>query len=310
MARFRDLPPELVAAILAVLPVDSLMQSKCVQNPWCSLISHPSFVTKQLHNQIRSKNTGVLFKGLIVTGTGKVKDFLSFLSFDKKAGTSAGQDHVSAVWKTVDFPFFRELMFCSFLGHCHGIIFLAFCNGELLLANLATREIKALPETLILPSVGSRGLKKFPACVGFGYDLKSNDYEVVIIHRVIDNSVFHRVKVYTLSTKSWREVNTMNILGTDNFDFVGFGGLYINGASYWLAYGDFFKEHTKFILSFDMSDEVFQKLSMPCYDEGEDFRLMVFNESLAYLHNTSSVLVHSQYGYGMNLVPMQLGKSC
>lgn len=111
MARFRDLPPELVAAILAVLPVDSLMQSKCVQNPWCSLISHPSFVTKQLHNQINSKNTGVLFKGLIVTGPGKVKDFLSFFSFDKKAGTSAGQDHVSAVWKTVDFPFFRELMF-------------------------------------------------------------------------------------------------------------------------------------------------------------------------------------------------------
>lgn len=195
MARFRDLPQELVAAILAVLPVDSLMQSKCVQNPWCSLISHPSFVTKQLHNQIRSKNTGVLFKGLIVTGTGKVKDFLSFLSFDKKAGTSAGQDHVSAVWKTVDFPFFRELMFCRFLGHCHGAIFLAFCNGELLLANLATREIKALPETLILPSVGSRGPKKFPACVGFGYDLKSNDYEVVIIHLVIDNSVFHKVKV-------------------------------------------------------------------------------------------------------------------
>ena len=147
-------------------------------------------------------------------------------------------------------------------------------------------SVKPIFLVVILPSVGSRGLKKFPACVGFGYDHKSNDYEVVIIHRVIDNSVFHGVKVNTLSTKSWREVNTMNILGTDNFDYVGFGGLYINGASYWLAYGDFFKEHTKFILSFDMSDEVFQKLSMPCYDEGEDFRLMVFNESLAYLHNT------------------------
>ncbi|GAY36180.1 hypothetical protein CUMW_279430 [Citrus unshiu] len=60
MAGFSDLPEELVFKILVLLPVDSLLCSKCVQKSWYSLITNSRFVVKHLRNQIRNKNSCAL----------------------------------------------------------------------------------------------------------------------------------------------------------------------------------------------------------------------------------------------------------
>uniref|UniRef100_A0A7N2KZJ9 F-box associated beta-propeller type 1 domain-containing protein n=1 Tax=Quercus lobata TaxID=97700 RepID=A0A7N2KZJ9_QUELO len=127
--------------------------------------------------------------------------------------------------------------------------------------NPEIREFKVLPTRHVhCPSHVDHTYEGF----GFGYDHKSNDYKVVRIVSFWDDSIVGPdrsplVEVYTLSTDSWRQIDT--VLDASILSDPCKSEIYLNGAYHWLAYrskqswphGD-----TELIISFDMSDEIFQ----------------------------------------------------
>ncbi|KDO72530.1 hypothetical protein CISIN_1g016291mg [Citrus sinensis] len=293
MARFSDLPEELVVEILAYLPADSLMRFKCVQKSWYSLIAKPKFVVKQLCNQIYNKS-GLLLKCRLFNDCGNEESILSFLSFDKNTEMLHSEDHVYAVDEVIHFPFYKDRLLYPFFGHCHGIVCISLRYVKVILCNSATREFRELPVSCFHPSPGSEEVVCLPLGFGFGYDPKTNDYKVVRILYFIDNPGCEspiKVEMYTLSTDSWRKVN-INLFAAGICFLQRLESLYFNRAFHWMAWGDF-HESDSFILSFDISDETFKKIAGPSstLNARKDSReLIVLNESLAFvLHDASAV---------------------
>ncbi|KAL0014068.1 hypothetical protein SO802_001137 [Lithocarpus litseifolius] len=165
-------------------------------------------------------------------------------------------------------------------------------NGDLYriaLRNPANKEFKVLPTSHVnCPSHVDYTYEGFK----FGYDHKSSDYKVDRIVSFGDDSIVGPdrpplVEVYTLSTDSWRQINT--VLDASNLSDPCKFEIYLNGAYHWLAYrseqpwphGD-----TELIISFDMSDEVFQIIRMPELEDVSGMNLKTFsvlNDCLALI---------------------------
>lgn len=145
----------------------------------------------------------------------------------------------------------------------------------------------------------------FPLGFGFGFDPKSNDYKAVRILTCIagpEEVASVNVDTYALSTDSWREVTHVEagICHLQSFEC-----LCLSEACYWMARGNF-RANNVFIFSFDISDEVFGKISAPkCSIKAreESRKLLVFNESLAFvlhdayqIRNSLEIWVMDEFG--------------
>ncbi|XP_043693195.1 F-box protein CPR1-like [Telopea speciosissima] len=85
---------------------------------------------------------------------------------------------------------------------------------------------------------------------GFGYDPTTNDYKLIKIGK--------EVKVYSLSTNSWRNIGSIPFYFFLRHDF----GVFANSALHWVSKC----EHdttSSFILSFDLKDEKFREVPLP-----------------------------------------------
>uniref|UniRef100_A0A1S4DUI5 F-box associated beta-propeller type 1 domain-containing protein n=1 Tax=Cucumis melo TaxID=3656 RepID=A0A1S4DUI5_CUCME len=110
-----------------------------------------------------------------------------------------------------------------------------------------------------------------PFSIGFGYDAKSNDFKVVRIVSFRGYSTMvmcpHiRVEIYDLSKDKWREIEAPPFCGdancTPHFD------MYHEGTFYFWGHGESSIFEADHIVTFDMSQEVFSKISVPeSYDD-------------------------------------------
>nr|WRO64594.1 MYB transcription factor protein [Rosa persica] len=308
MAKFCKLPEDMVAQFLSRLPPKALLRFKCVRKSWCNLINSPRFVAKNLSNSMNNKFTSsnsILFKRTVLKdntikdkreiflilrneSTEKKEVMLSLLDLcnnnycDNKNLPSVVEDLI------VPLPVSRCPLHLYIAGHCDGIICLNGIDDDIVLCNPAIKEFIYLPKSyLLLPLSDDNNADDYDRiesrtnAVGFGYDSKAKSYKVV---RVVDFSggcidPSKRAEVYTLGTNSWREIET-NIQSHVYWSpcFV----IYFNGISYWIAY-IFDKE---FILSFNMSDELFHEIPLPnCFHiyTGWYTSLAVMKESVVVL---------------------------
>jgi F-box interacting protein len=187
----------------------------------------------------------------------------------------------------------NEVSKVSMFGPCNGI--LCFCGtlwknmhgpsdyDRLVLWNPATRESKLLPPFPRLPELYC--FSHF----GFGFDPKTNDYKVV---RIMNLRFRHcRVQVYHLSTNSWRVLdsspNPSYFIHSPRFPS------YLNGVYYWwVRVRDEDRKVRRFLLSFDMSNEVFQEV-LPPPSEGRnctDQDIAVINETVTLILPCNSEL--------------------
>ncbi|KAE7995725.1 hypothetical protein FH972_000495 [Carpinus fangiana] len=123
--------------------------------------------------------------------------------------------------------------------------------------------------------------------MGFGFDAKTNDFKIINFVSMYDptfesysfqdvEDVVYQKEVYSLSTDSWRKVDGPQcFIFEDQRDTM----TYTTGMSSWLAYVDYISQRDLFVLSFDMSDEVFLKTLLP--DNVIGVALYVLNESIA-----------------------------
>uniref|UniRef100_A0A2N9FFA3 F-box associated beta-propeller type 1 domain-containing protein n=1 Tax=Fagus sylvatica TaxID=28930 RepID=A0A2N9FFA3_FAGSY len=132
---------------------------------------------------------------------------------------------------------------------------------------------------------GTNLTRRRPAVtVGLAYHSQNNDFKILRIQR--SNGTLFEAEVYTLSTDSWRKV----VISVDSLSgsidrIIESPCLLFNGALHTIAYS---RDH-KFILSFDVNDEIFQPIMLP-----QNYTDIIFFESLAVFKGLLALFVYSE----------------
>ncbi|KAE7995730.1 hypothetical protein FH972_000500 [Carpinus fangiana] len=278
MMTANELPEDLVTQILLWLPVVSLLRFKCVCKSWYALITHQNFVRKHLlHNNNNNSNTHLLLNAFNDT----VGDFvISTISYEELQIT------LTHPLPRTYFGNGDNFTICV-VGSCNGLVCLrAYNTLKVVIWNPTTKETKVVPESN-LPLFAPAGYCSRIQGMGFGFDAKTNDYKIINFVSMYDTTfesyffqdvedMVYQKEVYSLSTDSWRKVD-----GPQCFIYLDYRNpmAYITGMGSWLAYVDYINQRDLFVLSFDMSDEVFLKTLLPDNVIGLD--LFALNESIA-----------------------------
>ena len=135
---------------------------------------------------------------------------------------------------------------------------------NIILWNPATKETKVVPESRISYPQSKTSLLD----LGFGFDIKTNDYKVVMILNADDYSNpeltflerknFNIAEVYCLSTNSWKKVHAWV---PDKFVSYNRHRTYTKGMFSWCGHCS--DDYLPCILSFDMSNELFLRTTIP-----------------------------------------------
>ncbi|KAE7995728.1 hypothetical protein FH972_000498 [Carpinus fangiana] len=276
MMMANELPEDLVTLILLWLPVVSLLRFKCVCKSWYALITHQNFVRKHLlHN--KNSNTHLLLH----TFNKAMDDYVVYMISYEELQISLTQP--------LPPPFFGNGdTFCiSVVGSCNGLVCLhekrLHNTVKVVVWNPTTKETKVVPKSN-LPLFAPAEYCTHIQSMGFGFDAKTNDYKIINFVSMYEpiwdyfsediNEKICQKEVYSLSTDSWKKVD-----GPQCFIFEEVPMTYITGMGSWLAYVDYVSQRDLFVLSFDISDEVFLKTPLPDNVIGQD--LLVLNESNA-----------------------------
>ncbi|XP_028755881.1 putative F-box protein At3g10430 [Neltuma alba] len=255
------LPQEIVTNILKRLPVKSLIRLRCVCKEWKNLIKTPSFIADHLQHH-RDKNPLLIWHRC----EGPRRRRLQML------------DYKLRVLEVLPSPLVSKM--ATIVGSSNGLLCL-ICYHKfpslpfLLLWNPATREAREVPQPVnsINDDFG----------VGFGFSPSVNDYKIVISGTTWflgDKDI--RVEVYSLSTRSWKEIKAWNFGGVRFY----LPPVNANGAIFWFAYTPVRKggHYDWIIISFDMAMEVFSLIPLPALlDFGSLETLAVYENKLAIL---------------------------
>lgn len=288
-----------VAQIVSRLPPKSLMRFKCVCKLWYNLINSPSFVAKNLFNSMHNKfssSISIVFKRTVlkdnnITDEEEIYHILRDDSDRKQVLLSlldlcnnhdGDEQYLHSVVEDFSVPPPMGLAFTlQIVGHCNGIICLSTHAGSdrVALCNPSIKEFKFLPKSCLVHPPGVA----YVYHVGFGYDSQAKDYKLV---RIASSLSFGdhptRGEVYSLGSNSWREIKTDFRTRT----YSPGSGLYFKGNYYWYAFEQEEETYKEFILSFDISDELFHHMSVPDsfhVADGSYRNLVVSKQSIALL---------------------------
>ncbi|KAM6579049.1 hypothetical protein CsatB_030886 [Cannabis sativa] len=278
MARFSDLPSEVVAKIMLLVPADCLVEFKLMNKFWYSCIStfidNPIFVAKHLLMTKNQSSMSLLcFKEPSPCVDNRLIEYsLLTIIHDDDDGK---KDHFITVTEDLTLPRLDMNRWDS-MFHCDGLLLLA--NYGLKTMVLCNPTLK---EFMILPKPKNASIESIPI-IDFGHDSRNNKYKCVAIW--LDHNKCC-VQVYTVGSDSWKEINISQVImqyirGKQVSDDVCCGGV-----CYWCIAQD----ETEMILSFDMSNEKFRIIELPDFDalgdgdwDPEDYslRLAVWNDSV------------------------------
>ena len=269
MATLKNLPTELLIMILSRLPLKTLSSFKLVCKSWYALINDPTNCSLQ-HKSILLKH--------IIRDFRSCKHIYSILKFSHDLDRSIS---------IIDFDFLsgKDTPFSKICGHSHGLVCLSL-HKDVFLFNLTTREFRKLPPSILhyTESVCEFNYSGSNA-IGFGYDSKSRDFKVVRIVEFVhiyDETGPTRVEIYDLRKDRWREIESPvcgRVMSIFSFD------MYHEGTYYWWSRKI---RGSNIIQSFDMSEEVFDEISIPdCVAKEHDtcITIGILNGNIVIFHH-------------------------
>lgn len=292
---FQDPPPlptlpfHIIEEIFCRLPVNLLLQLRCLCKPLNSLISDPKFAKKHLHlsttHRIHEISYSTFFHNYILTSC-PLNCIFTYYDLDDDDEDVTQFEYPST--------YFNE---SYIVGSCNGILCIAdFSNSYVLLWNPSIRKCKELPP-FEKPPVAS-DLDMFTT-FGFGYDSLTDNYKVVVVVRYIifysnfNNVCKTEVKVHTLGTGFWKTIEEcpFGVVSTIH------SGKFVSGTVNWLATIDFERKCPWFIVSFDLGKETYRKVLPPDFGGVDvcDLKLSVLRDCLCVILG-HDIWVMNEYG--------------
>ncbi|XP_071722195.1 F-box protein At3g07870-like [Rutidosis leptorrhynchoides] len=236
-----DLPKEAFVEILSRLPVKSILSCRCVCKRWCDLLSSSNSAFASLHF---TRSTPQFF---VETFDGN--KFSHFMEIEDDANLQNG---------ITIFPsrFEPDMLSWNVVNSCNGFICLSsHYFVPVMVCNPITGEYIDIPSNYALS-------RRAYIVSGFGCSVTSNQYKVVrLISEVEKNDIelgiefSSSVEVFTIGTKSWREIGTVSY-SLDQSSCV----TYFKGAIHWIC-NDVMSPN--YIISFDLENEKFSTISLP-----------------------------------------------
>ncbi|KAL9451094.1 hypothetical protein AB3S75_012778 [Citrus x aurantiifolia] len=283
---YGELCDDLLVETLSRLPVKSLMRLRCVSRSWFSLVKDPKFICKHLtrgdHNRLMVYNEYYI-------DNYPVEDFV--VVPDNTMTDLHFQNLEAAETKNY-----------ILLGPYEGIICFSekWNRNKINVWNISMNEYRILPEPPRPRNgvSGSRPSNTVIFCCNFavGLDPMSNDFKLVLIQTLHDergissiNDCLPNVAVYNFSTNSWRHVEEGLFPMRCYLGDEAMNNVYHNGFCYWVATTETPCDYVA-ILSFSMSEEVFQEMRGPRVPpiteeiEFEYWTIGVHDDYLSLLH--------------------------
>ena len=241
------LPLDLISEILTRLPVKLLLQLRSVCKSWNCLISDSKFAMKHL----RLSNTHLVHTSINSYSSSSSKYVLKSYPLD-----SVFADVTTNPIAQLEFP---SDISVYHVGSFNGILCLATDYGCYMIVRLWNPSIRKFKE---LPSLEKQqNHLRQDLIYGFGYDVITNAYNVVVGLRVRDMSGHfvdnHEVKVHTLGTNSWKTIQNIPF-GCVPLQLLG---KFVSGTINWLVYNEYDKEIQ--IVSLDLGNESYKQVLLP-----------------------------------------------
>ena len=277
-------PVEIISEILLRLGVKSLVRFTCVSKSWCSIISNNSFAFAHLSPTNRSHNNHIGDRLLLVTISCKTNDRHRYVTTvitawfgkqvieEQEQSTKSFNEHKELKFKH------RSLKHFDLVGCSNGLVLIKLDVDTLLLWNPLLRKFVTLPKP---DNIGyEEKLQVFSIGWGFGFDSRTNDYKAVKIICLENNGdakLDSLVQVFSLATRCWKSFRvgvpdcSLNHRGLPSILINGpidriinrRPQPFINGAIHWLASRIDSDVRRYFVLSFDISNEIFREIMLP-----------------------------------------------
>ncbi|XP_022945759.1 F-box protein CPR30-like [Cucurbita moschata] len=267
MATLKNLPTELLIMILSRLPLKTLSSFKLVCKFWYALINDPTNCSLQ--------HKSILLKHIIPDGR-SYKHVHFILKFSHDLDRS-----ISII--NFDLPFSKDNPFSDICGHSHGLVCLSD-DKDVFLLNPTTREFRKLPSSILHYTGPDHELHSWNSkTVGFRYDSKSKDFKVVrvveFVH-IYDSDGPTKMEIYDLRKDRWREIESPlpdHLMSICSFD------IYHEGKYYWWSRNII---GSNIIQTFDISEEVFDEISVPdslSYEDNVYISIGILNGNIVIL---------------------------
>ncbi|XP_050378855.1 F-box/kelch-repeat protein At3g23880-like [Argentina anserina] len=297
------LPIECLTQILVRVPVKSLLRFRCVAKTWHSLISSPAFIATHLNHARHKASHGE---------RSKLQDQIILFRHYSACEYADEDDHGLRTWITRDeeecfalhkddesFPHSPTLNLNPPHNRWSGEYFpiVGLMNGIVCLVDWSRCVFWNPSLNTTMKTSFQTGAGTFFSPVrhifGLGCDPITNDLKLVRLAYLKKNVVPPVVEIFTLVTKSWREVagpGPMYILVQSKSSPQAF----VSGAFHWVAHTPPGQgSSSNVIVAFDMANEVFSEIALPsCLASKAHLNMTVV------LLNGSLVLVPDNAFYG------------
>ncbi|KAL6561960.1 hypothetical protein OROGR_002967 [Orobanche gracilis] len=269
MRSIYDLPEELLAEILKLLPVKFILRCRCVQKSWYHLIGSDMFIT--LHFNYRKISTDqhpkyLFFENAYTDVVTLRYDDVQCEEYCKPKYPPGLADKFA--WRAVSYGLIciSTMVFAD-----------RDATKEIYLWNPLVEKYKTLPDSPLLINTETEW-----KALAFGFVPEINDYVVVHIvkpylHLRSGERNPHSVTigVYSLNSNSWKKICQDKV-------FVGrincFDVVFINGAAFWAGVG---LNMRKIILCYDTKTDKLCEISLPKYSHGVH-TIHPLGQSIAY----------------------------
>ncbi|KAK1371767.1 F-box domain-containing protein [Heracleum sosnowskyi] len=268
-----DLPEDLLAEILKLLPVKYVLRCRCVQKSWYYLVKSDIFITLQLNYQKTPNNHHPKYLFFENAYT----DVLTLRYDDEQCQEYCKPKYPPGL--SDDFAW-RAL--------AYGLIYVSTmllagrdATQKIYLWNPLVQKYKTLPDSPLPFTFTDTQWN----ALAFGFLPETNDY--VVVHIVKPRLHLGRgepdphsviIGVYSLNTNSWRKIcqDKVFVRHINHFDVV-----FINGAAFWAGVS---LKRRKIILCYDTKTDVLREISLPKWVSHipDNPFIHLFGQSIAY----------------------------
>ncbi|KAI9119052.1 hypothetical protein K1719_009727 [Acacia pycnantha] len=254
------IPLHIVKEILLRLDARTLFRCAFVCREWNALITSPDFVCCSSERNFDSRNQVLFIKVCPCQKSAETyeREYVYFPYCRLTYSLHWDNDEFDLI-RTIKNPAINDFKGTEVIGISNGLVCLANKLAfKFILWNPSIQKYVWLPRAL--PWDGK------PYSVGFGFNRNSNDFKIVnLVHRYVDeaNYVIDSAWVFSYITWSWKRVTYDNSIPPCYIRPL-FPHLFFNGVLHWTATtATETEECYDFILTFDLTLEVFGKILLP-----------------------------------------------